>query len=432
MEKKKKTKNITKKEIKAKKEKKKKSRAFTLIELLAVIIILGILMIIAIPSVTSYIVNSRKSAYIDTAEGLISGARTMVNQGKLGMYNTNATYFIPGKCVTTENVLKSPFGDFTETYIGVIYDGKGYKYYWISNDKAGQGIRNITLLANLDTELIESDVKDEEIRGTIEKTGIGTRSEIYILKDDCERWNDPITAVAYVSEEGGESTTVPTVPIAPNIVCIPATSLHKVTCTKTGNSGCNASGQAGNGNQITYGTIVSGSPKPGDAYDCKVTQTGGYTERFYYIGSEGANSILIYSKNMNDQAYYVYDSSNESWHGPRTAYQYLPSTSEWDNPGLIAPGTRQIVADNGGTVVKREMYVDGPVISKNIESFTYTNKAARMLTYQEVQAVCGSGSVYTAGYLDSCNWLSENLGNYEGNSGADGYWLETPDYYNQS
>ena len=36
-------------------KKKKQIRAFTLIELLAVIIILGILMIIAIPSVTSYI-----------------------------------------------------------------------------------------------------------------------------------------------------------------------------------------------------------------------------------------------------------------------------------------------------------------------------------------------------------------------------------------
>ena len=47
-------------------------RGFTLIELLAVIIILGILMIIAIPSVTSYINNSRKSAYIDTAKEIIS------------------------------------------------------------------------------------------------------------------------------------------------------------------------------------------------------------------------------------------------------------------------------------------------------------------------------------------------------------------------
>ena len=43
-------------------------KGFTLIELLAVIIILGILMIIAIPSVTKYISDSRKSAYVDTAK----------------------------------------------------------------------------------------------------------------------------------------------------------------------------------------------------------------------------------------------------------------------------------------------------------------------------------------------------------------------------
>ena len=49
----------------------KKKNGFTLIELLAVIIILGILMIIAIPSVTSYINNSRKSAYVDTAKEII-------------------------------------------------------------------------------------------------------------------------------------------------------------------------------------------------------------------------------------------------------------------------------------------------------------------------------------------------------------------------
>ena len=46
---------------------------------------------------------------------------------------------------------------------------------------------------------------------------------------------------------------------------------------------------------------------------------------------------------------YAYDSSNENWHGPRTGYQYLPSTSEWNNPGLIIPGTRQIVTETGST-----------------------------------------------------------------------------------
>ena len=44
----------------------KDKNGFTLIELLAVIIILGILMIIAIPSVTRYISDSRKASYIKT------------------------------------------------------------------------------------------------------------------------------------------------------------------------------------------------------------------------------------------------------------------------------------------------------------------------------------------------------------------------------
>ena len=43
-----------------------KSKGFILIELLAVIIILGILILIAIPSVTNYINNSRKSTYVNT------------------------------------------------------------------------------------------------------------------------------------------------------------------------------------------------------------------------------------------------------------------------------------------------------------------------------------------------------------------------------
>ena len=81
----------------------KKKNGFTLIELLAVIIILGILMIIAIPSVTTYIQNSRKSAYIDTAKEIIAGTRTFVNQGKVPMYDTNVTYYVNYKCINTEN-----------------------------------------------------------------------------------------------------------------------------------------------------------------------------------------------------------------------------------------------------------------------------------------------------------------------------------------
>ena len=207
------TKTVVKKEIAnktvSKKKGNKKKKGFTLIELLAVIIILGILMIIAIPSVTSYISDSRKSAYVDTAKEIVSGTRNVVNEGKLGMYDTNTTYYIPAKYVNTENSLKSPYGEFTDdsAYVGVIYDGKGYKYYWISSDDTGQGVPDITLADKLETDDIKSDLKIEDIRTTIENTGIGNRTTIKILKTN-GTWENPIilsNTDNNVSEEGGSS-----------------------------------------------------------------------------------------------------------------------------------------------------------------------------------------------------------------------------------
>lgn len=57
-------------------------KGFTLIELLAVIIILGVLMIIAIPSVTQYIQNSRKEAYVKTIDSFSRAVMQEVNEGK--------------------------------------------------------------------------------------------------------------------------------------------------------------------------------------------------------------------------------------------------------------------------------------------------------------------------------------------------------------
>ena len=118
-----KTKKLTTKK-KTVKEKKvnnatKKKRGFTLIELLAVIIILGILMIIAIPSVSSYISDSRKSAYVDTAKQLISSARNYVNEGTARMHDKTATYYVPASCLNVENggPAKSPYGEFVNAYV---------------------------------------------------------------------------------------------------------------------------------------------------------------------------------------------------------------------------------------------------------------------------------------------------------------------------
>ena len=186
----------------------KKKKGFTLIELLAVIIILGILMIIAIPSVTKYISDSRKSAYVDSAKEIVAGTRNIVNEGKLGMYDTDTTYYIPAKYVNTENSLKSPYGEFTDTsaYVGVIYDGTGYKYYWISADDAGQGIDEIIAYDKLDEDYIKSDLNPNDILDTVETTGIGSRSNIKILSME-GTWRSIVLSDTSnnVSEDGEKS-----------------------------------------------------------------------------------------------------------------------------------------------------------------------------------------------------------------------------------
>ena len=127
----------------------KKKNGFTLIELLAVIIILGVLMLVAIPSVTSYINNSRKSAYADTAANYIKGATNLVNEGvKVQAYAEGVLYMLPvghdstKSCVALESGGQSPYNkDYLFAYVGFTYDNtKGsYKYYFTAVDGSGQG-----------------------------------------------------------------------------------------------------------------------------------------------------------------------------------------------------------------------------------------------------------------------------------------------------
>ena len=183
-----------------KKAKKKRLTAFTLIELLAVIII-GILMLIAVPAVTKYISDSKKSSYINTAKNIISGAKTLANSESLEMNHDDITYYIPAKYIDTSNDHKTPYGEFTEAYVGIIYDGKAYHYYWISNDTSKQGIKNITNNDLLDIDLIEGDLIDQEIRTTVEETGINDRNKILILNLD-GTWQDERIAKYNINEDG--------------------------------------------------------------------------------------------------------------------------------------------------------------------------------------------------------------------------------------
>ena len=188
----------------------KKKNGFTLIELLAVIIILGILMIIAIPSVTKYISDSRKSSYVDSAKEIIGSARNLVNSGELEMYDTDATYYIDVNCIKTENAMKSPYGDFVDNgaYVVVTYDGKGYDYFWTSVDDAGQGVKNIVKYDKLDTDDISSDLTIEDISTLRTLDG---RGKVILIteRNSCKKegaiTENLISVNSETGEEGGSS-----------------------------------------------------------------------------------------------------------------------------------------------------------------------------------------------------------------------------------
>jgi prepilin-type N-terminal cleavage/methylation domain-containing protein len=416
-------------------------KGFTLIELLAVIIILGVIMLIAIPSVTKYIDNSKKNAYIDTAKELIKGATNLVNSGDLDMFDTDTTYYIPSTCISLETGGESPFGKFNPAYIIVTYNNNYYNYYWLSTDTANMGIKRVTLGKDLKEDLIETGVKD--INTNI---GIGERSKILVLnEEDCKSMSPDVVG-EYVNENG---VPINTFDENHRPVCIRVTSsndLHSKECEKT-TQGCYAAGyvEGNKGKTITYGNAkpFNSNLSPGDAFDCDVNNDNNYdptNERFYVLSTSGSGTnqkvALIYSYNLYygepsltfTCAYADKNSINalgynvtqfDNWHGPAYAYKMIPSSSKWSNPNLLLPGKRTITtADGGSTTNNGEFTIVNP--------FDYGKKAGRLPTYQEVYAACGQGEELREGYMDSCNYLLDNINRYESGDSVDGYWLETP------
>ena len=226
-------------------------------------------------------------------------------------------------------------------------------------------------------------------------------------------------------------------PVTPEkkVICKRATTLHTEECTQTdatyycSGARYTTSGSKGT-STITYGNLgTSGTLTTGDAFDCDVNGDGVYdsnTERFYYVSDyyntstksfENDTAVLIYYNNVsagvpNNSATYAYDSSGENWHGPRTAIEQLPTTSQWNNVSL-KNDIRLITTNSGGNITT------GGTTPSN---FSYAGYAARFLTIEEIRQATGNNNIPTwkVGELDNFTYLLENI-KFSNNNGNEAW-----------
>ena len=133
-------------------------------------------------------------------------------------------------------------------------------------------------------------------------------------------------------------------------------------------------------------------------------------------------AVLIYYNNVSkgkpsDSTTYAYDKSGKNNNGPVTAIEQLPSISNWGNISLIN-SERSLMTETGMTSTAA-----GPLPN----NFNYAEKAARLLTVQELNKACNiTVEKMTRGELDKCNFLLENTKYSKADKGNWGYWLENP------
>lgn len=129
----------------------KNNKGFTLIELLAVIVILAVLLAIAIPAVSKYINDAKKSTFIQNAQSYAKAAKSEMLVGKyITPVNKNEAVVISFKNLETalENGgIKSSYDgtfDATKSFVMIVNkddaEDPTYVYYIAAADSKGYGI----------------------------------------------------------------------------------------------------------------------------------------------------------------------------------------------------------------------------------------------------------------------------------------------------
>ena len=357
-----------------------KKKGFTLIELLAVIVILGIITVIAVPKVLDIINKSKESAASSSIKLVKDAIKTQI-----------ASSDLTGPVFTKET------------------DGC---YIFNFDDQTGGNVKALEIKSK------------DRISGSIKYCN-------NTFSDDTLKFDG--NSISKDEPKG-------------KIICKRATTLHTEECTQTDTTFyCSGAGYTTNGTKgtttITYGNLgTSGTLTTGDAFDCDVNGDGVYDstkERFYYVSDyydtntktfDSNYATLIYYNNVSSgqpaNKTYAYDSSNENWHGPRTAIAQLPTSSQWSNVSLKNTA-RAILSENGGNTTP------GGTLPNN---YSYEGYSARLLTIQEIRQGTGLSDIPTNknGELDNFTYLLENTIFSSSKNAAWVWWLENPSSVNSS
>ena len=156
----------------------KNNKGFTMIEILTVVIILGVLMVLAVPSVSQYIVESRKETYVSTIRGYVNALKYKINNFEYSFGNKDTTYYVHVNNIPLEKGGDSPFGEWEDAYVAVTFNGVDHTYYWVSKDTAGYMVK-----LKLAEDITVDDIVLESELLVSNRYGIEEREKIQIVGD---------------------------------------------------------------------------------------------------------------------------------------------------------------------------------------------------------------------------------------------------------
>ncbi len=399
-----------------------KKKGFTLVELLAVIAILAILVIIALPRILAYYKRFKKDSFLIECKEIIDTSKKQW----FSAYANRPTAKVYSKCKdgSCSTVLDMSSREALEYYVDVNRWGKVEKVY-ITDGEFQYIEDNGELLNNISSE------NTTELLEEVQTVANLNEHEIIEIKD------------SKVIVNNQEVTAPPD--METKYKCMRATTLHTEVCSQSKDF-CKGAGYTTTGkrktNIVSYGNLgTKGKLSPGDAFDCDVNGDGEYNptnERFYFVNYyydtkkqryDNDYVVMLYYSNVSNgvpsNAHEPYDLTNENHHGPQTAAMHLPSTSQWKNIRLKETN-RQILAEEKGNHNKtKTAYGD------SLPVFSYSGKAARLITAKEIFDNCGVNKETGNAKIDEladCIFLFESTKFANNSNIAYGMWTETPRY----